>query len=173
MPVKFCVYTIKEIMGKRNRKKSVSEVLSEPIDVPADVTPDVGFSFGQPLAVDTQTPESVCDKTEEPSEPRETQSPVSQSSSTETPVPYSPPLSQQWAEPRWNFEKMGSAEEALVELYKEVRPYDLPAPDLKDVKRALIAQNYTIRGSFHGKNIGHLNFKNFPSVSLSKYNGPK
>lgn len=170
----FCVDTVKEIMGKRNRKKSVSEVLSEPIDVPADVTPDVGFSFGQPLAVETQTPESVCDKTEELSEPRETQSPVSaEPSPVETHVPYSPPLSQQWAEPRWNFEKMGSAEEALVELYKEVRPYDLPAPDLKDVKRALIAQNYTIRGSFHGKNIGHLNFKNFPSVSLSKYNGPK
>lgn len=160
-------------MPKRNRKKSVSEVLAEPFDVPADPTPHVGYSFGQELAVETETKtEIVCDEPDQVRSASPSLSTDVQPSLPPTP-PYSPPLAQQWAEPRWDFTKMGSAEEALLELYKECRPYDMPIPDLKDVRRALIAQNYTIRGTFHGKNIGHLNLKNFPNVGLSKYNGPK
>lgn len=154
--------------SKRNRKKSVSEVLDEPIDAPCDETPRVGFSFGQPLAIEPATPESVCDETD-PVASNVSIEPVE----TSMPATYSPPLSVQWAQPRWDFSKMTTAEQALQELYKECRPYDLPVPELKDVKRALIAQNYTIRGAFHGKNVGHLNFRNFPNVSLAKYNGPK
>jgi len=195
-------------MGKKKgKRKSVSEVLSEPIDIKPDTTPSVGFVFGQAepetVSDSISTPEYKCSiscggcnpclRDEEEvveqevvenvivthpsplSSPSPSSSVVALPPSPEEegrqPTPPTAPVTMT-KQPRWEFSEMPMVT-AVIELFKACEPVDMQIPDETDVQRALVAQNNMIRGMFFGKNIGQISLRNYPTVGLSKYNGPK
>lgn len=175
----------------------MSEVLAEPIDIPPSQTPSVAYTFGESgnneegtsnnspnticccvtKAKEEQCESCMCNQQEEPvvtASPSSTV--VALPSSPEPAVLHPicpPPLPASSMQPRWNFASYDSVYVAALELFKACEPTTMDVPELHDVQRALLAQNNTIRGTFFGKNVGFLNLRNFPQVSLSKYNGPK
>lgn len=167
-------------MVRRRNKQKASPSPSIPDDVKQTTDwsqpPNVGWTFGE----NQPPPDSAQTLRSESPEPQPEPKPASP-----VPQPVSPTFSTKmsnWAESSSSEDERGqpeetpsvaaTAEEKLLELWCKVEPVDLAPPSLEDLRRVL-SLNTRVSGVCFGKNLGVVNFSNFPSVNLKFYNGPK